>query len=118
MEFIFYLLLRLKREKKNKIITFDSFWENIFETIKNTGEGSYLYQNATAQFLMKPLTEPFNYDSRPLIEIFFHENWSSSALDTLKDIYLQLYSVKIARKKIVYQLTDTFNCPSPSLGNL
>ena len=58
--------------------------------------------------MLKPLPEEYRYESRPLIEILFWEQWMRGEQEGLNEMYLQLYPVKIARKKILVELVRVF----------
>lgn len=75
---------------------------------------SYLYQSKTSEIYIKPLSESFKYETRPIIEIVFNEKWSNSTLLLFNQIHLQLYPIKIARKKILMELLKVFSSPFES----
>ena len=43
-----------------------------------------------------------------MIEILFWEQWMKGEQEGLNELYLQLYPVKIARKKILVELVRVF----------
>ena len=67
-----------------------------------------MYQSQTGQLMLKPLPEEYRYEGRPLIEILFWEQWMKGEQEGLNEMYLQLYPVKIARKKILVELVRVF----------
>ena len=46
-----------------------------------------------------------------MIEILFTEEWSTSLLQILTAVYLNISSIKIAKKKIIFEVIKLFNSP-------
>lgn len=52
MEFIFYLLLRVKRERIENVENGDTLWQNLLKIIKDIITGSFVYQIKTSKLLL------------------------------------------------------------------
>ena len=77
-----YLMLRIKREVREVNQTYERhLWRRVFSIVKEAIRESYVYQLKTSELLLKPFSEPFRYECRPLIEILFAEEWSSLILN-------------------------------------